>query len=183
MPEDAKHGNYYRVDADPEGAFVRADFTPGSEAMKRGFELPSGDRRAFHRLSWRWRARTLPSGGDECVAERRDSAASVYVGWRRALRWYWLKYAWSSVGRKGALCQSQRTPFYASDTVILESGAPLGEWVTERVDLDQEFRHHFCGDARCDVPDLIGVAVLTDGDQTKSAAGADYGSFVLGDGH
>jgi hypothetical protein len=49
-------------------------------------------------LRRRWRALVLPRGGNECADERGDSAASVYVTWKRGLRWYSLKYAWSSVG-------------------------------------------------------------------------------------
>ncbi len=50
----------------------------------------------------------------------------------------------------------------------------------ERIDLDGEFRRHFAaGDPRATLPELVGIAVLTDGDQTRSASSGDYAHFVL----
>jgi hypothetical protein len=60
--------------------------------------------------------------------------------------------------------------------------APGAHWESgdESLDLEAEFRKHFAGgDPRADVPDLIGIAVLTDGDDTHSVSSADFGSFVL----
>jgi hypothetical protein len=96
------------------------------------------------------------------------------------MRWYGLKYAWSSVGPLGAVCDRRDNPLMRGETIILRTGGPLGVWVDESLDLEAEFRKHFAGgDALADVPDLIGIAVLTDGDDTRSASSADFGSFVL----
>jgi hypothetical protein len=63
---------------------------------------------------------------------------------------------------------------------VLESGAPLNEWKTEHIDLKAEFRKHFeHGDPTASVPDLMGVALMSDGDQTQSDSSADYADFVL----
>jgi len=139
------------------------------------------DRERARTLKWSWRAVTLPSGGNECANGKGDSAAVVYATWKRGLRYYTLKYVWSAVGPKGAVCDQKRNPFVAQDTVVLESGGPLGEWRTESVDLKAEFRKHFeKGDPNASVPDFLGVAIMTDGDQTKSESVADYADFVLG---
>jgi hypothetical protein len=37
----------------------------------------------------------MPRGGNECRGGFADSAASVYVSFKRGLRWYTLKYIWS----------------------------------------------------------------------------------------
>jgi hypothetical protein len=180
LPEDSDRGDYYRLFRDDRGLFVHADYRPGMLAMKRGLAVPEGKRQGTRRLSWRWRALTLPAGGDECAAGKGDSAGSVYVGWRRGLRWYGLKYAWSAVGRRGAVCDRRDNPFLAGATIILETGGPLSQWTDESVDLDEEFRKYFeHGNPKAEVPDLIGLAILTDGDQTGSASSADFGSFVL----
>ncbi len=180
LPGERAPVDYYEVVEQPSGPAVRATFVPGLEALKRGIEVPEDERRTWRWLRWRWRALALPDRGDECDPERGDSAASVYVGWRRGLRWYALKYAWSAVGTKGAVCARQRNPFLASDTLIRETGGRLGVWVTEQIDLDAEFRRHFAdGDPHAEVPDLIGIAILTDGDQTHSPSAAEYADFVL----
>ena len=62
----------------------------------------------------------------------------------------------------------------------MRSGGPLNEWQTEEIDLKAEFRKHFeGGDQSADVPDLLGVGLMTDGDQTKSHSAADYADFVI----
>ncbi|MEO7096250.1 MAG: DUF3047 domain-containing protein, partial [Polyangiales bacterium] len=126
------------------------------------------------------RAVTLPVGGDECVSGKGDSAAVVYVSWKRGLRYYTLKYVWSAVSTKGAVCDRKRNPFVAQDTVVLESGGPLREWRNVSIDLASEFRNHFAGgDATAEVPDFIGLGLMSDGDQTKSDSSADWGTFVV----
>jgi hypothetical protein len=130
------------------------------------------------RIKWKWRA---------VVTERRrlrrwqrDSAANVYVTFRRALRWYSLKYVWSTVGKKGATCDRKRNPFRAQDTIVVDSGPPLDEWRAIEINPDEEFKKHFeGGDPQAPVPDLVGIAIMTDGDQTSSTSEADYGGFSL----
>jgi Protein of unknown function (DUF3047) len=172
--------NYYRVVEDSKLSFVHAEYKPPMETTVLGIAVANADRSRATRLSWSWRALTLPRGGDECTDGKGDSAAVLYVTWKRGLRWYTLKYAWSAVGTKGKVCDSKRNPFVAQDTIILESGGPLGTWKNEELDLRAEFRRHFeGGDPAAAVPDLIGVGIMTDGDQTQSESAADYANFTL----
>jgi hypothetical protein len=172
--------NYYRVFKDADPPFIRGEYHPPYATTVMGVQVPDGDRAVAHLLSWRWRAVTLPKGGNECQEGKGDSAAVIYVSWRRTLRWYALKYVWSAVGPKGATCDRKSNPFMAQDTVVLESGAPLNEWKTEHIDLKAEFRKHFeDGDPSASVPDFLGIGLMSDGDQTKSDSSADYADFVL----
>jgi hypothetical protein len=180
LPDESLAPDYYALRKDPQGTYVHADYLPGSVPIKRGFEVPAGHGRDHHRLRWRWRALIFPVDGDECDASRRDSAASVYVLWRRGLRTYGLKYAWSTVGKLGAICDRWDNPIVRGETVVLRTGEPRGKWLNEDLDLDLEFRMHFeGGDPHAAVPELIGIAILSDGDQTHSHASADFGSLVL----
>jgi Protein of unknown function (DUF3047) len=172
--------NYYHVVADPSLPFVHAEYTPPEATAVLGVQIGDSDRKRARALSWQWRAVTLPQGGDECASGKGDSAAVVYLTWKHTLKWYTLKYVWSSVGQRGAVCDRKRNPFVAQDTVILQSGGPLGAWRNELIDLKQEFRRHFGdGDPNAEVPDFVGIGIMTDGDQTKSASSADYADFVL----
>jgi hypothetical protein len=174
--------NYYSVVEDPaHGAYIHASYSPPMETGVMGYEIQTdADKEAARTLRWSWRAVTLPSGGNECASGKEDSAADVYVIWKRGLRFYTLKYVWSAVGTKGAVCDKRRNPFLAQDTVILETGGPLNTWVTEQIDLKAEFRKHFeDGNADADVPPYKGIGIMTDGDQTKSPSSADYGPFVV----
>jgi hypothetical protein len=172
--------NYYKLFRDADPPFIRAEYHPPYETAVLGVQVAEGDRASARGLSWRWRAVTLPKGGNECQEGKGDSAAVVYISWRRTLRWYALKYVWSAVGPKGAVCDKKSNPFAAQDTVVLESGAPLDVWKTERIDLKAEFRKHFeGGDVNASVPDFMGVGIMSDGDQTHSDSSADYADFVL----
>jgi hypothetical protein len=56
----------------------------------------------------------------------------------------------------------------------------LNVWRDETLDLDAAFRRHFAeGDPTADVPDFMGVGIMTDGDQTQSESMADYAQFSL----
>jgi DUF3047 family protein len=172
--------NYYRLFKDADPPFIRAEYHPPFETTVLAAQVADADRASARMLSWRWRALTLPQGGDECRAGKGDSAAVIYASWKRGLRWYTLKYVWSAVGPKGAVCDKKSNPFVAQNTVVLESGAPLNVWKSERVDLKAEFRKHFeNGDASASVPDFLGIAIMTDGDQTHSDSSADYADFVV----
>jgi hypothetical protein len=180
VKRDSGPVNYYQVVNDPSMPFVHAHYTPPEATTVLGFQLADNDRQRANSVSWQWRAVTLPKGGDECADGRTDSAAVVYLTWKKTFRYFTLKYVWSAVGRRGAVCDRKRNMFVAQDTIILESGAPLGVWRNEEIDLKTEFRRHFDdGDPAGDVPDFVGVGIMTDGDQTKSESEADYAGFVL----
>ncbi len=180
VTRDSGPVNYYTLVDQAPLPYIHAAYRPPYETTVLGYPLPEELRGSVSALRWKWRALALPRGGNECADGNGDSAAVVYVTWKRGLRWYSLKYVWSSVGPKGATCDRKRNPFRAQDTVIVESGPPLGEWRTVAITPDLEFRNHFeGGDRKASVPDLIGVGIMSDGDQTKSTSEADYADFVF----
>ncbi len=171
---------YYHVVEASEGPLLRGEYRPGLETVTMGIEVPEALRQRTRRVGWSWRARAFPAGGDECTPGRGDSAASVIVAFKRGLKWYVLKYVWSTVAPRGAVCDRKRTLLLARDTIVLESGGATGTWLHEAVDVQRAFVEHFAGgDPRAEVPDLVGVAVLTDGDQTTSESSADWRGFEL----
>jgi hypothetical protein len=172
--------NYYSVVREGGVSFVRSRYRPTLKTVVLGWQTPDASRSRARLLKWSWRARTLPAGGNECARGKGDSAAVVYATWKRGLRYYTLKYVWTTLGRKGAVCDGKRNPFVAQDTVVLRVGPPLDSWQTEEIDLRADFRKHFeGGDKSADVPDFVGVGIMTDGDQTRSESSADFGTFTL----
>lgn len=175
--------NYYSVKTEGGTTFVRSRYVPPMKTAVLGWQTPDADRTRAKGLRWSWRARTLPKGADECQPGKGDSAAVAYVTWKRGLRYYTLKYVWTAAGTKGRVCGKKRNLFVAQDTVVLEAGPPLDVWRTVELNLTSEFRKHFAdGDADADVPDFVGIGIMTDGDQTQSESSADFGRFevVLG---
>ena len=96
------------------------------------------------------------------------------------MKWYSLKFVWSTDAPVGATCNGKCNPFVAQDRIILRSGPLIGVWHDEEVDLERLFRQHFeSGDLGAEIPELQGIGILSDGDQTHSASAADFAGFVF----
>jgi hypothetical protein len=172
--------NYYSVKTEGTTTFVRSQYAPPMKTAVLGWQMPEADRKRAKALTWTWRARTFPKGADACQPGKGDAAAGTYVTWKRGLRYYTLKYVWTASGTKGQVCGRKRNLFVAQDTVLLEVGPPIDVWRKVELDLAFEFRKHFAdGDAAADVPDFVGVGIMSDGDQTQSESSADYGTFAV----
>jgi Protein of unknown function (DUF3047) len=180
VQRDSGPDRYYTQVSDPMLPFLRAQYRPPMKTTVLGWQLPEDMRASARMLHWKWRAETLPVGGNECAPGKEDSAAVVYATWKRGIRWYTVKYVWSSVGPAGTTCGRKRNPFVAQDTVIVESGGPIDQWKSEEIDLKGEFRRHFeAAVPDAGVPDFVGLGIMSDGDQTHSESAADYAAFVL----
>jgi len=172
--------NYYRVVKEGERTLLRSSYVPPTKTAVMGWQLPDGERGRIRKVTWTWRARTLPKGADECTKGKGDSAAVVYLTFKRGLRYYALKYVWSASGERGRTCAKKRSPFLAQDTIIVESGPSGGAFRSVELDLAREYRRHFeDGDVHADVPPFVGLGLMTDGDQTGSESSADFGTFTL----
>jgi hypothetical protein len=181
IPRDSGPDMYYLVvRGDPTLPFLRAHYKPPMQTTVLGWQAPDTAKSSAQTLRWKWRAESFPAGGNECDSGKADPAAVVYATWKRGLKYYTLKYVWSSVGPKGSICDKKRNPFVAQDTVILESGGATDQWKAEEIDLKADFRRHFeDGNMSADVPDFYGLGVMSDGDQTHSESAADYAGFVV----
>ena len=180
VARDSGPDRYYAQASEAGVSFLRAHYRPPMKTTVLGWQLPDEVRATAHTLRWKWRTEALPTGGDQCAEGKGDSAANVYVTWKRGLRWYTLKYVWSTLGGKGTICDRKRNLFLAQDTIVLESGGPTDQWTSEAIDLKSAFRIHFeDGKADADVPDLVGLGVMSDGDQTHSESAADYAAFAV----
>jgi hypothetical protein len=171
---------YYRTIDDPQQSFIRSMYQPPAATVTLFQSVPDEFHHGVRLMQWRWRARVLPIKGNECASGLGDSAAAVYVTWKRGLRWYSLKFIWSTEAPLGATCNRMRNPFVASDSIVLRTGQISAGWVEETIDPERLFREHFAnGDPNSEVPELQGIGLMSDGDQTHSTSAADYAGFVL----
>jgi hypothetical protein len=171
----APEPTYYRTIDDPQESFIRGVYQPPGASVTLFQSVPDELHHGVRRMQWRWRALALPRKGNECANGLGDSAAAVYVTWKRGLRWYSLKFIWSADAPLGATCNKVRNPFVVSDSIVLRTGATSPGWVEETIDPEALFRQHFGND----VPELQGIGLMSDGDQTNSVSAADYAGFVL----
>ncbi len=175
VERDSGPVSYYHFVQEGGTTMIRAQYRPPLETVTLGMELPD---RLHHAklLRWRWRVLTFPEGADECKGGKSDSAAGVFVTFKRGLKYYILKYTWSVQPQKGTVCNKKRNIFLARDTIVLESDGPVNTWIAEEIDPRAEYVRHF-GGTLSEVPDLVGIGLFTDGDQTGSRSEADYADF------
>lgn len=133
------------------------------------------DPKAYPTLAWSWRPIEFPAGSDERQPKTNDSAVSVYAVFPHTA---WsvksLKYIWSAVVPAGTRLSSSAG---LTQALVIRSGAEnKGAWTEERVNILEDYKKFF--DEK-ETPKASGIAVLTDSDDTKSAAQGDYANFRL----
>jgi hypothetical protein len=126
-------------------------------------------------LSFRWRVRRLPSGGDERSGATNDSAAGVTVVFRLkfGVLPISIKYVWSSTLPVGSAVR--REGIGKPWVVVADSGEEgLGEWRSHTFNVYEAYGKTYGGELP---EDTVGIAILTDANATLSSASADYGAI------
>jgi Protein of unknown function (DUF3047) len=163
----------YRVRDEGGQRFLHAEAK--GTGIQAGLETPKWDLAQYPILTWSWRPREFPRGGDERNSGSNDSALAVYVAvpYSKVRGPRAVKYVWSEKVPVGTRLESNGG---LTQVRVLRSGAPASReaWVEERVNVLQEWKAAF---KESDTPKVGGIAVLTDSDDTKSTAGGDYRNF------
>ncbi|MGQ7847248.1 DUF3047 domain-containing protein [Granulosicoccus sp. 3-233] len=119
-------------------------------------------------LSWQWQIRNIFDNPDERSRAGDDFPARVYVVYKKGpFPWNTLaiNYVWSSGSSIGEHWGSAYTE--KSHVVVLQSGeAKVGQWITEKRDVAQDFRTYF----GVDVSKINGYAIMVDADNTGATA-------------
>jgi hypothetical protein len=139
-------------------------------------EVQDWDLATYPILAWSWRPREFPRGADERDAGSNDSVLAVYmlVPYSRIAGPKAVKYIWSEKVPVGTRLTSNNG---LTQVRVLQSGTDgRGAWRQEKVNVLDDYRKYF--DAK-EVPKPIGIAVLTDSDDTKSSASGDYADFKI----
>lgn len=128
----------------------------------------------FPSLQWRWRAKQLPTGANERELKTNDSVAGVYVIFDSTIVPRAIKYVWSSTLPVGTRFTSP--VYWRSRIVVLQSGpTQANEWKLETVNFYHDYKKLF----GTEPSEVLGFAVLTDSDMTRSVAEADYDDFAV----
>ena len=161
----------YRVMEEGGLRFLRA--TARGLGVPAGLQVDGWDLATHPVLAWMWRPLEFPRGADERERGRNDSALGVYAVFPNPVGVRSLKYVWSGVA-------PPNTEFTASLRMtqgrVLRAGpAEPGRWYEERVNVLEDARRRFGGDAA----KPAGIGVLTDADDTRSSAAGDYARFRI----
>ena len=170
--------NYYTLAEEHGVKMWHAKYHPDMDTVILYAKLPKAG--LYSSLRWRWRVQKFPINADETVDGRTDSAGAVYVYFDTTFRQYIIKYVWSVKHEQGFAFRSADSSIIRKMQVVVREGPPpwTDSWVTETVNPVEDFKKYFGGD---DVPPLVGIGLLTDGDGTQSEVEADYADFELHD--
>ena len=183
--------DYYLVQED-NNTFLRGEFIQGTKGkviyLKKQIKLKDTPY-----LSWKWRARKFPNLQSLDGKEEPDNVATVYVLFKKGWSNYLIKYDWSQFNCKTAEDGSPVSfkskssaafwliyikPTRCTNSSIKCCSDPTDKWVSEKVNLIDDFKFLFKKDW---LPEYIeGIGVLVDGDDTNTAGvSADFNDFIL----
>jgi hypothetical protein len=151
-------------------------------------------------IVWRWKINRTVGMAVESRKDRNDSAARVRVifaergmqplekspGFEKIIKYlgvnmpnieppgFKIDYIWGTRAPKGEIIDYPGSRNHKM--IVVESGNNMAnQWVWEKRDLVKDFHTMFRGDP----PDLVGLVVLSDTDQTNEGVEAYYSSIVL----
>ena len=158
---------------------VRSDHEPYLEAhakqsavtIAKKFEY---DLTEYPHLSWQWRVIELPKGGDERYKNTGDSAAAIYVIFEGRFRPKSIKYVWSASLPRGTTTES---PYNSKTKIVVmqNQSSPMGEWVSERVNVYADYQRLFGGETES----VQAIGLMSDSDNTQSTAVAHYKAIMI----
>ncbi|MEX2223094.1 MAG: DUF3047 domain-containing protein [Candidatus Rokuibacteriota bacterium] len=184
----------YAVVLEGEKWVLRAESDRAASGLYRPLDLDSN---VYRVLSWRWKVDGVLSRSDPRRKEGDDYAARVYVAyqydpgtaslWERsrfgAYRLFYgryppglaLNYVWESRLPAGTVLENAYTD--RARIVVARSGAKeAGRWVTETRNIYEDYRRIMGGEP----PRIVGIALMTDTDDTGERAVAYYDALTLG---
>lgn len=127
----------------------------------------------FREVSWTWRAETLPKGGSFKARDTNDQALQVLFAFDGGKV---VGYIWDTTGPVGATGSGLSWENDVQVIVVQAGAAKLGQWITERRDLYEDFRKLFGAEP----PRLRGVGVQSNSQHTESSGAGCVGPITLG---
>jgi len=129
-------------------------------------------------LQWRWKAVTLPKGGDSRKKETDDQGIQLYVTFPRfpqAVRSRIIGYVWDTSAPVGTIVKSEKAGTVTY--VVVRSGTDgLGQWHTESRNVCEDYKKIYSEDLN---EPLGAVSVAIDSNDTKSTAESYVGEILF----
>ncbi|MGB5054914.1 MAG: DUF3047 domain-containing protein [Nitrospirales bacterium] len=183
----------YDLVKDEQQVVVKAVSRQSSSGLTREISI---DPKEYPVIAWRWKVENILQKGDVAQKSGDDYPARLYitfqydssqVGFFEKAKFETIKliygqyppigainYIWESKSPIGTMVPNPYT-----DRVymfVTESGsAKLNQWVTEERNIYEDYKKAFGEDP----PNISGVAIMTDTDNTKESAVAYYGDIVF----
>ncbi|HNX23269.1 MAG TPA: DUF3047 domain-containing protein [Spirochaetota bacterium] len=175
----------YKIIEENGNKFLRASTVNANNSVQLGKSNIRWDLYSYPYISWDWRVRIIPKGGNEYPGNPNDSAAAIYVvfqtgrvpfaGWQYQPA-NWIKYVWSSTLPVGTVVSRKISKFgvnlYEGKYIVVASGKKdLGKWITFKRNVIADYEKNF---GKKPAYKALVIGILTDSNSTKSQAEADY---------
>lgn len=183
----------YELVRDNDQVVVRANAEASASGLIRDIRI---DPRAYPVIQWRWKVANLLERADIGRKQGDDFPARIYIVFRsdRDQLGVWEKikiffyrllyneepptgainYVWDGRAPQGTTVPNAYTARVRM--IVVESGAAnLNRWMTVERNLLDDYRAAF----EDETPPIVGVAIMTDTDNTGEAATAWYGDIVF----
>jgi len=118
------------------------------------------DVKEFPLLVWRWKAVTLPAGGDCRRKATDDEAAQIYVTFPRfptSMRSRIIGYVWDTTAPAGTIVRSESSVL-VTYVVVRSGAAEVGRWLTETRNLYDDYTRIY-GEAPTETVGAVSVAI------------------------
>ncbi|MDA8137533.1 MAG: DUF3047 domain-containing protein [Desulfobacteraceae bacterium] len=193
FPKIERHTEYSLINDPSVGTVIRAVSENAASGLIYRQRI---DPDRFAILQWQWKVDHVLKKGDLRSKQGDDYAARIYVAFAfepdKATWWQQLRhksasllagqelpgtalnYIWANQAPIGTIAPNA----YAEETMMIavQSGPErCGQWLTEKRNLVEDYRQAF----KRAPPEIIGIALMTDTDNTGEAAVAYYGDIVL----
>ncbi len=187
----------YKIRRQNNNKYLSASTKYSNDSIQLGLPLNQYSKKRNHiwrigkypYLSWKWRVKKLPVGGNERQGKKNDSAAGIYVIFQSKkipfLSWRyqpvnWIKYVWSTTLPKGTVVKRTIKKYgltiHGRYVVVASGKEGLNRWKTFKRNVLLDYIRFFKKQPRYN-PLMIGI--LTDANATKGLAAADYDDIII----
>ncbi|HKZ07903.1 MAG TPA: DUF3047 domain-containing protein [Methylomirabilota bacterium] len=165
----------FKIEADGNGRVLHMKSVKEGSTISKEVKF---DIRQYPVLQWRWKAVTLPKGGDSRKKATDDQACQVYVTFPRfpqQVRSRTIGYVWDTTAPAGTIAPSEKSGTVTY--VIMRSGeAELGKWLTETRNVLEDYKKIYGQDPG----EQVGaVSVASDSNDTDSSAECFVGEIFF----
>lgn len=194
FPKINRHTTY-RLIRDGRQTVVQAVSVASASGLMNAYHGPA-ERHPW--ISWQWKIAHVLKSGDVAIKAGDDYAARIYVAfeyspvgksWGQKMRYHAarliagdklpgsaINYIWANKAPAGTIVANPYTD--QTKMIVLQSGnASAGRWIAEKRNLVHDYQAAFGRKP----PPIMGIAIMTDTDNTGESTTAWYGDILLSD--
>lgn len=124
-------------------------------------------------LSWKWKVKQLPQGGDFRKSKTDDQAAQLFLAFTKTKA---IVYIWDTSAPQGLMESTSPAPFMTVKVVVVRSGpAELGKWITETRNVHEDYKKLY-GD---EPPMVSGIRLQINSQHTGTSAESYFADVVF----